>query len=151
MKYLSNIVLITFKFSSFGIVGYVLTHCKTAKSTSDNKLIAFVTSSSVDIPVDNIIGIFVFADENSGIQEKDRQHVVHIPAVNEWLAPIVYSVPVQLLSYHVFIIYVYIFDIGLLIISSNAFCFIVLAFGGSHCASIFPFDWIGKLVINFII
>lgn len=45
--------------------------------------------------------LFVFADENSGIQEKDRQHVVHIPAVNEWLAPIVYSVPVQLLSYHV--------------------------------------------------
>nr|WP_312821323.1 glutamine--fructose-6-phosphate transaminase (isomerizing) [Acinetobacter oleivorans] len=45
--------------------------------------------------------LFVFADENSGISEKDRQHVVQIPAVNEWLAPIVYSVPVQLLSYHV--------------------------------------------------
>jgi len=45
--------------------------------------------------------LFVFADENSGINGKDRQHVVHIPAVNEWLAPIVYSVPVQLLSYHV--------------------------------------------------
>lgn len=45
--------------------------------------------------------LFVFADQNSGIQAKDRQHVVHIPAVNEWLAPIVYSVPVQLLSYHV--------------------------------------------------
>ena len=45
--------------------------------------------------------LFVFADENSGIQEKDRQYVVHIPAVNKWLAPIVYSIPVQLLSYHV--------------------------------------------------
>ena len=45
--------------------------------------------------------LFVFADENSGVVEKDRQHVVHIPAVNEWLAPIIYSVPVQLLSYHV--------------------------------------------------
>ncbi len=45
--------------------------------------------------------LFVFADENSGVVEKDRQHVVQIPAVNEWLAPIVYSVPVQLLSYHV--------------------------------------------------
>ncbi|MCH2070961.1 glutamine--fructose-6-phosphate transaminase (isomerizing) [Acinetobacter pittii] len=45
--------------------------------------------------------LFVFADENSGVVEKDRQHVVHIPTVNEWLAPIVYSVPVQLLSYHV--------------------------------------------------
>ncbi|WP_151777954.1 glutamine--fructose-6-phosphate transaminase (isomerizing) [Acinetobacter brisouii] len=45
--------------------------------------------------------LFVFADEQSGINEKDRQHVVKIPSVNEWLAPIVYSVPVQLLSYHV--------------------------------------------------
>jgi glucosamine--fructose-6-phosphate aminotransferase (isomerizing) len=39
--------------------------------------------------------LFVFADENSGIHGKDRQHVVHVPAVNEWLAPIVYSIPVQ--------------------------------------------------------
>lgn len=45
--------------------------------------------------------LFVFADQDSGIHGKDRQHVVHIPSVNEWLAPIVYSIPVQLLSYHV--------------------------------------------------
>ncbi|WP_151965115.1 glutamine--fructose-6-phosphate transaminase (isomerizing) [Acinetobacter soli] len=45
--------------------------------------------------------LFVFADENSGIRDKDRQHVVLIPDVNAWLAPIVYSIPVQLLSYHV--------------------------------------------------
>ena len=45
--------------------------------------------------------LFVFADENSGIKEKDRQHVVSIPAVNALLAPLVYSIPVQLLSYHV--------------------------------------------------
>lgn len=45
--------------------------------------------------------LFVFADQNSGVQAKDRQHVVHIPTVCEWLAPIVYSIPVQLLSYHV--------------------------------------------------
>lgn len=45
--------------------------------------------------------LFVFADENSGVREKDRQHVVLIPEVNAWLAPIVYSIPVQLLSYHV--------------------------------------------------
>ena len=45
--------------------------------------------------------LFVFADENSGIQSQDRQHVVKIPSVSNWLAPIVYSVPVQLLSYHV--------------------------------------------------
>ena len=45
--------------------------------------------------------LFVFADENSGIKGKDRQHVVNVPSVNAILAPIVYSVPVQLLSYHV--------------------------------------------------
>ena len=45
--------------------------------------------------------LFVFADENSGIKEKDRQHMVNIPTVDNWLAPIVYSIPVQLLSYHV--------------------------------------------------
>ena len=45
--------------------------------------------------------LFIFADENSGIQSQDRQHVVKIPSVSNWLAPIVYSIPVQLLSYHV--------------------------------------------------
>lgn len=45
--------------------------------------------------------LFVFADENSGIKGKDRQHVVHIPSISPILAPIVYSIPVQLLSYHV--------------------------------------------------
>lgn len=45
--------------------------------------------------------LFVFADQNSGIQAEQRVHVVDIPSVNGILAPIVYSVPVQLLSYHV--------------------------------------------------
>lgn len=45
--------------------------------------------------------LFVFADQNSGIQAAQRVHVVNIPSVNGILAPIVYSVPVQLLSYHV--------------------------------------------------
>lgn len=45
--------------------------------------------------------LFVFADEHSGVKEKDRQHVVKIPSVSTWLAPIIYSIPVQLLSYHV--------------------------------------------------
>ncbi|MDY6451271.1 glutamine--fructose-6-phosphate transaminase (isomerizing) [Acinetobacter faecalis] len=45
--------------------------------------------------------LFVFADEHSGIKGKDRQHVVNVPTVDPILAPIVYSIPVQLLSYHV--------------------------------------------------
>jgi glucosamine--fructose-6-phosphate aminotransferase (isomerizing) len=45
--------------------------------------------------------LFVFADQHSGIKSSDRVHVVNIPAVDGLIAPIVYSVPVQLLSYHV--------------------------------------------------
>ena len=43
----------------------------------------------------------MFADEHSGINTGERQHVVKIPAANAWIAPIIYSIPVQLLSYHV--------------------------------------------------
>ena len=45
--------------------------------------------------------LFVLADEHSSIKGKDRQHVVNVPTVDPILAPIVYSIPVQLLSYHV--------------------------------------------------
>lgn len=45
--------------------------------------------------------LFVFADQDSAIKPSDRVHVVNIPAVDGLIAPIVYSVPVQLLSYHV--------------------------------------------------
>ena len=45
--------------------------------------------------------LFVFASEDSKMVAEDRLHVVYVPEVCEILAPIVYSVPVQLLSYHV--------------------------------------------------
>ena len=45
--------------------------------------------------------LFVFASESSQMVAADRLHVVYVPDVCETLAPIVYSVPVQLLSYHV--------------------------------------------------
>ncbi len=45
--------------------------------------------------------LFVFAGESSKMVAEDRLHVVYVPDVHEILAPIVYSVPVQLLSYHV--------------------------------------------------
>ncbi len=45
--------------------------------------------------------LFVFASETSQMIAEDRLHVVYVPDVCEALAPIVYSVPVQLLSYHV--------------------------------------------------
>ena len=45
--------------------------------------------------------LFVFASESSKMVAENRMHVVYVPDVCETLAPIVYSVPVQLLSYHV--------------------------------------------------
>lgn len=45
--------------------------------------------------------LFVFASESSQIDAEERLHVVHVPDVHELIAPIVFSVPVQLLSYHV--------------------------------------------------
>ena len=45
--------------------------------------------------------LFVFASESSQLVSDERLHVIHVPDVNEHLAPIVYSIPVQFLSYHV--------------------------------------------------
>ncbi|WP_148864706.1 glutamine--fructose-6-phosphate transaminase (isomerizing) [Marinobacter fonticola] len=45
--------------------------------------------------------LFVFADGEAGLAEDDGVHVMSIPAVHPITAPIVYTVPLQLLSYHV--------------------------------------------------
>ena len=45
--------------------------------------------------------LFVFADVDSNINSEDRVHVISIPSIAGLVAPIVYSIPVQLLSYHV--------------------------------------------------
>lgn len=45
--------------------------------------------------------LFVFASDASQMVEEDRLHIVYVPEVCETLAPILYSVPIQLLSYHV--------------------------------------------------
>jgi len=45
--------------------------------------------------------LFVFSDRESGIREADGIHVMQIPHVHPILAPILYTVPLQLLSYHV--------------------------------------------------
>jgi len=45
--------------------------------------------------------LFVFADEGVGLEAADGIHVLHLPRVHEALAPILYTVPLQLLSYHV--------------------------------------------------
>nr|MBS9780543.1 SIS domain-containing protein [Moraxellaceae bacterium] len=45
--------------------------------------------------------LFVFASANSAVKVEEGIHLIEMPEVAELLAPIVYSVPVQLLSYHV--------------------------------------------------
>jgi glucosamine--fructose-6-phosphate aminotransferase (isomerizing) len=48
--------------------------------------------------------LFVFADAHAKMAEDEATHVIVVPKVHEALAPIVYAIPMQLLSYHVAII-----------------------------------------------
>ena len=45
--------------------------------------------------------LFVFADKAAEVQSQDGIHVMQLPSVHPITAPIVYTVPLQLLSYHV--------------------------------------------------
>ena len=45
--------------------------------------------------------LFVFADGESALSSEPGVHVMQIPAVHPITAPIVYTIPLQLLSYHV--------------------------------------------------
>ena len=45
--------------------------------------------------------LYVFADAEAGFVSREDVHVMDVPPVGEWTAPIVYTVPLQLLAYHV--------------------------------------------------
>ncbi len=45
--------------------------------------------------------LFIFADRNAGVKEEPGIHVMQIPQIHDITAPIVYTVPLQLLAYHV--------------------------------------------------
>ncbi|PWW37046.1 glutamine--fructose-6-phosphate transaminase (isomerizing) [Chromohalobacter israelensis] len=45
--------------------------------------------------------LFVFADESIRMETNEHLHVLRVPSVSEALAPIVYTIPLQLLAYHV--------------------------------------------------
>ena len=45
--------------------------------------------------------LFVFADESTGFEPGPGVHVFPVPHCPEWTAPIIYSVVLQLLAYHV--------------------------------------------------
>lgn len=44
--------------------------------------------------------LYVFADETINWHPQPNLHVIEMPKVNETIAPIIYTVPLQLLSYH---------------------------------------------------
>jgi glucosamine--fructose-6-phosphate aminotransferase (isomerizing) len=45
--------------------------------------------------------LFVFADRDAGVTSEDGIHAMQIPSVHPITAPIVFTVPLQLLAYHV--------------------------------------------------
>lgn len=48
--------------------------------------------------------LFIFQDEQAGMQQEHDVHVLNMPKADELIAPILYTIPLQLLSYHVAII-----------------------------------------------
>lgn len=48
--------------------------------------------------------LYVFADPLTSMTPEEGMQVIHLPAVHEVLAPIIYTLPLQLLAYHVAVI-----------------------------------------------
>ena len=44
--------------------------------------------------------LYVFADQNAGVQPSSSVHVMEVPSVGEHITPIVYTIPLQLLAYY---------------------------------------------------
>jgi glucosamine--fructose-6-phosphate aminotransferase (isomerizing) len=45
--------------------------------------------------------LYVFADDATGIESEEGMKVISMPHADHLIAPIVYTIPLQLLSYHV--------------------------------------------------
>ncbi len=45
--------------------------------------------------------LYLFADKTAGISQQDNIHIIEMEQVPESIAPIIYTIPLQLLSYHV--------------------------------------------------
>lgn len=48
--------------------------------------------------------LYIFADANAGVDAEEGVYVLNVPHVEDIMAPIVYTIPLQLLSYHVALI-----------------------------------------------
>jgi len=69
----------------------------------NNELISKLKSNIEEVRARGGI-LYVFADEKTDFSSDDTMKVIRLPTVESWAAPIIYSVPLQLLSYHVAII-----------------------------------------------
>ena len=45
--------------------------------------------------------LIVFADQQAGLSDGEGTHVIGMPHIHDVLAPILYTIPLQLLSYYV--------------------------------------------------
>lgn len=48
--------------------------------------------------------LYVFADKDAGFSDSENMKIIPLPYVEELIAPIFYTIPLQLLSYHVALI-----------------------------------------------
>jgi glucosamine--fructose-6-phosphate aminotransferase (isomerizing) len=48
--------------------------------------------------------LYVFADQDAGFSNSERMRIIPLPHVEDIIAPIFYTVPLQMLSYHVALI-----------------------------------------------
>ena len=48
--------------------------------------------------------LYVFADQKAHFQPSSDMKVINLPHCHEWLTPIIYTLPLQLLSYYVAVI-----------------------------------------------
>ncbi len=48
--------------------------------------------------------LYVFAEQDAGFVSDDTMHIINLPHIEEFTAPIYYTVPTQLLAYHVALI-----------------------------------------------
>jgi glucosamine--fructose-6-phosphate aminotransferase (isomerizing) len=68
-----------------------------------NELIEKLKSNVAEVRARGGI-LYMFADKNVNFENDESMRVIHVPYVEDILAPIVYTIPMQLLSYHVAII-----------------------------------------------
>jgi len=69
----------------------------------DNNLIEKLKSNVEEVRARGSL-MYVFADKNANFESDETMKVLEVPHCDELLAPVVYTIPLQLLSYHVALI-----------------------------------------------